>query len=667
MFGALTGAAAFAGMDPGLQVANAEQVRGDGRFIQSPEAMNLRYQLIAVAEQGSLQDSRPFAIVSAQPDAIASYHAGGPDRVSPFFFRWNRVNQEPGFSGVIAELLLDTASEPYFYRNHPSAQSSSGHYTLRDLPREIYRQLPADHANPSRSQLLNSLDDHAHLAFFERDSVTPGTSYLGDLSTLGYAAKVHLPEPEIRQLQDFAGYSNRTDVGSRVVVSVSWVEDTNSDGVGEVYLVEINLGGRSGLDHWQSEATCVKDNDSHASIISGQYLVLGQDLLRQFGHLFELSSQAGIADGFGNPAAWQQIVVPWGAILENLTQRSSGDCRLRASLNALPNTIGVGFAIEAKGAVRQSLSIADVVADRQSSLLASMGQPLSVADSNGTEPVVLVTTQENVEPEIGIAEVPAAAIIEAGSNPASGSSTSGDACLAETNLAHGFYSYAGTAFYANGSSLDSGTAAYCLNPELPVGVVPLRVCGFPPDRINDGLCQPVNRSLDENPQSNTIVESNVEAGGESDAEAGDMDLPPRVTDGSIIGMEFGWFEVQSADGLHTWCEGLASCDVPPGRYIVINHSTGQRWHNLVVYGAGPEVNDSNDEGQTETSTDEWLLVDGRIQWLKPDHWFQVQSAIDYQTVCEGTSDCLLQSGIYNIIDHSSGKIWSNILVVDGTP
>ena len=53
-------------------------------------------------------------------------------------------------------------------------------------------------------------------------------------------------------------------------------------------------------------------------------------------------------------------------------------------------------------------------------------------------------------------------------------------------------------------------------------------------------------------------------------------------------------------------------------------------------------------------------VDGpAIRW-SDDGWFQVQSATDYETVCEGGSSCWVDDGFYNVINLSTGERWENL-------
>lgn len=51
----------------------------------------------------------------------------------------------------------------------------------------------------------------------------------------------------------------------------------------------------------------------------------------------------------------------------------------------------------------------------------------------------------------------------------------------------------------------------------------------------------------------------------------------------------GWFQVQNADTYESVCEGGTSCIVEAGRYKVINHSTGERFDDIVVSTEVPPV------------------------------------------------------------------------------
>ncbi|MEE9319787.1 MAG: fibronectin type III domain-containing protein [Granulosicoccus sp.] len=118
----------------------------------------------------------------------------------------------------------------------------------------------------------------------------------------------------------------------------------------------------------------------------------------------------------------------------------------------------------------------------------------------------------------------------------------------------------------------------------------------------------------------------------------------------IMWPDVGWYQVQSASDYTTQCQGTRHCDVVPGTYIVINHSTGTRWNSIVV-SAAPEH-------------DEIQIVDGVIYW-PDDGWYQVQSAEKYDTICQGGRSCAVSPGTYHLINHSTGERWEGIEVPDG--
>lgn len=60
----------------------------------------------------------------------------------------------------------------------------------------------------------------------------------------------------------------------------------------------------------------------------------------------------------------------------------------------------------------------------------------------------------------------------------------------------------------------------------------------------------------------------------------------------------GWYQVQSADTFESVCEGVSSCIVEqPGRYIVINHTSGVRTERVVADGM-PAYSEFNIVGDT---------------------------------------------------------------------
>ena len=57
---------------------------------------------------------------------------------------------------------------------------------------------------------------------------------------------------------------------------------------------------------------------------------------------------------------------------------------------------------------------------------------------------------------------------------------------------------------------------------------------------------------------------------------------PTVTGNEISWPSDGWYEVQKTKTYESICGGGTSCTVEPGPYIVINHTTGERWNPVLV-------------------------------------------------------------------------------------
>lgn len=130
--------------------------------------------------------------------------------------------------------------------------------------------------------------------------------------------------------------------------------------------------------------------------------------------------------------------------------------------------------------------------------------------------------------------------------------------------------------------------------------------------------------------------------------SGDIQIQENV----ISWPDDGWYQVQRASDYTTICEGKRSCSVDPGTYIVINHTTGMRYENVVV-------------GDAEQASD--ITVSGdTISW-PDDGWYQVQRASDYTSVCNGTDSCTVAAGTYVVINHTTGKRYEDILVGENAP
>ncbi|MGQ7843916.1 family 16 glycosylhydrolase [Granulosicoccus sp. 3-233] len=121
---------------------------------------------------------------------------------------------------------------------------------------------------------------------------------------------------------------------------------------------------------------------------------------------------------------------------------------------------------------------------------------------------------------------------------------------------------------------------------------------------------------------------------------------PTVNGGTISWPDDGWYQVQDAQTFTSLCQGGSSCDVAPGRYIVINHGTGQRFENVIVTA-----------GNTEGVTVDGLL----IRW-PDDGWYQVQDATTFESLCEGGRSCQVSAGKYLVVNHTTGERFENIVV-----
>ncbi len=116
-----------------------------------------------------------------------------------------------------------------------------------------------------------------------------------------------------------------------------------------------------------------------------------------------------------------------------------------------------------------------------------------------------------------------------------------------------------------------------------------------------------------------------------------------TTNGNVIEVpDNGWYQVQRADNYQSICEGQRRCEMPPGEYIVINHTSGERF-NI-------SVSDSNQNNDVSA-----INVTGNlIQW-PDDGWYQVQDASTYASLCEGGTRCEVPNGEYFVINHTNGQ------------
>lgn len=107
----------------------------------------------------------------------------------------------------------------------------------------------------------------------------------------------------------------------------------------------------------------------------------------------------------------------------------------------------------------------------------------------------------------------------------------------------------------------------------------------------------------------------------------------------------GWYQVQTSDTYEEVCGGGSSCEVPPGTYIVVNHTTGQRFTDVHI----------------RSESDAPVVAGSTISW-PDDGWYQVQTADTFIEVCAGGRSCDVAPGVYVVINHSTGVRTENITV-----
>ena len=73
---------------------------------------------------------------------------------------------------------------------------------------------------------------------------------------------------------------------------------------------------------------------------------------------------------------------------------------------------------------------------------------------------------------------------------------------------------------------------------------------------------------------------------------------PTVTGNTISWTDEGWHQVQDQSTYESLCQGGQQCWVPEGVYIVINHSTGERFENIpvVIWDDHTDTDDVPDPG-----------------------------------------------------------------------
>ena len=135
-----------------------------------------------------------------------------------------------------------------------------------------------------------------------------------------------------------------------------------------------------------------------------------------------------------------------------------------------------------------------------------------------------------------------------------------------------------------------------------------------------------------------------------------------VSGNTISWPDDGYYQVQSEADFNTVCEDGRSCDVGDGSYVVINLTTGERFAGIAV-GAAAGGNTSGATGGGVSPSG--ITVSGNTISWPDDGYYQVQSAVDFNSVCEGGSSCDVATGSYVVINLTSGQRFNDIMVCGG--
>lgn len=130
---------------------------------------------------------------------------------------------------------------------------------------------------------------------------------------------------------------------------------------------------------------------------------------------------------------------------------------------------------------------------------------------------------------------------------------------------------------------------------------------------------------------------------------------PFTIDGNSIRFATeAWFQVQDSATLASICNGLNPCTVAAGSYVVIDHSTGQRYDDVLVGVAAIDESMANNRAMP-------VAGNGRITWTGGD-WYQVLRLPEYESVCEGRNACDVPAGEYVVVNLTTGQRFENIRV-----
>ena len=148
----------------------------------------------------------------------------------------------------------------------------------------------------------------------------------------------------------------------------------------------------------------------------------------------------------------------------------------------------------------------------------------------------------------------------------------------------------------------------------------------------------------------------------SSVRVGENDSPVTVAGDIISWPDDGWYQVQDSSTYETICEGTRSCQVDNGTYTVINHSTDTRYRSIVVSDAGEVVEPEPTPGPTPGPTPSGVTVEGSTISWPDDGWYQVQDSVTRDELCQGGRSCTVPDGTYTVINLSTDTRYSDIVV-----
>jgi len=172
--------------------------------------------------------------------------------------------------------------------------------------------------------------------------------------------------------------------------------------------------------------------------------------------------------------------------------------------------------------------------------------------------------------------------------------------------------------------------------------------------LPDGTYQVINHTTGERYPSVVVPNSTI-----PDPDSNEL-VEPMVVGNVLSWPSDGWWQVQTTTDYREVCSTSShgtSCILPDGSYQVINHTTGDRYPNIIVpQNMSPR---SDPEADPEPSGVTDPIVEGNVLSWPSEGWWQVQTTTDYREVCNSSNDgtsCTLPNGTYQVINHTTGLV-----------